>query len=432
MSGTNHPGVLAIMGSGETSPTMVTVHRALAARLAPGARAVLLDTPYAFQENVSDISAKAVAYFRRSVGLGVEVCPAPDGGDPATSLAAIAAIRTADWLFAGPGSPTYALTRWTNGTTAAALRDRIRHRRGLTVFASAAAATMGRTALPVYEIYKAGLAPHWVEGLNMLEPLGLDVTVIPHFDNTEGGTHDTRYCYLGERRLTHLERRLPQDTALLGVDEHTAVIVDQHADAVEIMGRGALTVRRAGVSTVLPAGTTLTLAELRALTRHGPSVVDLIRAVPTEVTEPGNTPVTLVEITRVSEAAFASAHTDRDARGMVEAVLSLEAAITEWASDTEEDEGTGQSRAILRDLITRLGDTVTPDALHHLRPAVEPLLALRRHLRDQGAYPHADAIRDALAAAGLNLRDAPEATQWSLGGVPGPRDPASHDRAAGT
>ena len=30
---------------------------------------------------------------------------------------------------------------------------------------------------------------------------GLDAVVIPHFDNAEGGNHDTRFCYLGERRL---------------------------------------------------------------------------------------------------------------------------------------------------------------------------------------------------------------------------------------
>jgi hypothetical protein len=42
------------MGSGETSPTMVTIHKALVARLGTGDRsAILLDTPYAFQENAS-------------------------------------------------------------------------------------------------------------------------------------------------------------------------------------------------------------------------------------------------------------------------------------------------------------------------------------------------------------------------------------------
>ncbi|WP_412538537.1 hypothetical protein R8Z50_22105 [Longispora sp. K20-0274] len=408
MSRPLHRGVLAIMGSGETSPTMVTAHRALAARLGAGpSRAILLDTPYAFQENVADISAKAVAYFRRSVGLTVEVCPATGDDDRAD-----AAIRTADWVFAGPGSPTYALARWELGTTAAALRDRVRHARGLTVFASAAAATLGRTALPVYEIYKAGAAPHWVDGLDMLAPLGLDVTVIPHYDNTEGGTHDTRYCYLGERRLSHLEGQLPPGTAVLGVDEHTAVVIDQDNGDVEILGRGGLTVRRAGTSTVLPAGTALTLAELRALTRDGPGVVDLVQ--PERVAPAAPAPVTLVELTRAGEAAFAVAAGQRDGAGMAAAILTLETAVTEWAADTEEDEGTGQSRAILRDLVTRLGDAVAPDPLRQLRPAVEPLLALRRDLRDRGAYGYADALRDALTAAGLVVHDTPDGTRWSV------------------
>src|SRR5262249_48109799 len=76
--------VLAIMGSGETSPTMVTIHKALVARL--GSRphgvadhgAVLLDTPYAFQENAADISARSQAYFGRSVELRVEVISEAD------------------------------------------------------------------------------------------------------------------------------------------------------------------------------------------------------------------------------------------------------------------------------------------------------------------------------------------------------------------
>jgi hypothetical protein len=51
--------VLAIIGSGETSPTMVTVHRDLLARLSSGRpRALLLSTPYAFQENAAGVSAK--------------------------------------------------------------------------------------------------------------------------------------------------------------------------------------------------------------------------------------------------------------------------------------------------------------------------------------------------------------------------------------
>src|SRR5690606_14278371 len=84
-----------------------------------------------------------------------------------------------------------------------------------TVLASAAAATAGLLALPVYEIYKVGARPHWLPGPDLLAHVDLPVAVIPHYDNAEGGTHDTRYCYLGERRLSQLERQLPEEAAVL-------------------------------------------------------------------------------------------------------------------------------------------------------------------------------------------------------------------------
>ena len=46
------PRLLCIMGSGETTPTMVSVHADLLSRLGPKpVPAVLLDTPFGFQEN---------------------------------------------------------------------------------------------------------------------------------------------------------------------------------------------------------------------------------------------------------------------------------------------------------------------------------------------------------------------------------------------
>ena len=82
---TGYPGcrLLALIGSGETSPTMVTVHRDLLSRL--GRRrpqALLLATPYAFQENAASVSARARRYFADSVGLEVRIAlgTSPDAG----------------------------------------------------------------------------------------------------------------------------------------------------------------------------------------------------------------------------------------------------------------------------------------------------------------------------------------------------------------
>ena len=65
--------MLVIMGSGETAPTMREVHASALARLSPASTAVLLDTPYGFQENAADISARAVEYFATSVGATLSV-----------------------------------------------------------------------------------------------------------------------------------------------------------------------------------------------------------------------------------------------------------------------------------------------------------------------------------------------------------------------
>jgi hypothetical protein len=426
--------ILAVMGSGETSPTMVTVHRALVARLAARPRAVLLETPYRFQENADDISARAVAYFARSVSLDVSVLagtrPAEGAGDAdSDGDGGAGEVRAADWVFSGPGSPTFALAQWAGSPLAGALRDRLLAGRGITVFASAAAVTLGLAALPVYEIYKVGAAPHWQDGLDLMSALGLKVAVIPHYDNTEGGNHDTRYCYLGEGRLSRLERGLPDDAAVLGVDEHTVAVFDLDAGSVEISGRGGVTLRRRGASTVLPAGTAVTLAQLQDLVSRdtpragapaGPGA-----AVPQAPDGPGgpgaapgpSTPDTLPDITAAVQRRFDAAERDRDAAGMVGAVLDLDTAIHDWAADTEEDQGTDQSRAVLRSLITRLGRAAQDglaDPRERLAPAVELLITLRGQLRDDGSYQTADAIRGALAAAGLQLRDGTDGTGWEL------------------
>lgn len=396
----DRPGVLVLMGSGETSPTMVEVHRSVVRRLGGRPRAALLDTPYAFQENAADISSRARRYFARSVGLDVEV---------GTEIAG------ADWVFSGPGSPTFALDRWTATPVAAELRARVRARDGVTVLASAAACTAGIAAVPVYEIYKVGAEPHWREGLDLLGAFGVRVAVIPHYDNAEGGTHDTRYCYLGERRLAFLERLLPPDAAVLGIDEHTAVVFDLRAESVQVAGRGGLTVRRPGAQTVLPAGTVTGLAELRRLIRGGGGGPG---ASPVPVAPPAAGHVTLGELTRACEQRFGAALGAHNTAEATQAVLDLEAEITKWAADTEEDEGgVDEAREVLRHLVTGLGRLAdTSEPRDRLAPLVEPLLGLRERLRERGAYDSADELREALAAGGVSIEDGPDGPRWTVRG----------------
>ena len=126
-------------------------------------------------------------------------------------------------------------------------------------------------------------------------------------------------------------------------------------------------------------------------------------------------PAALPDLIIAAERGFEAAAAARDAPGMVRAVLELEAAIQDWDADTDEDQGTEQARAVLRSLITQLGRAAKDglaDPRERLHPAVEPLLTLRAALRREGSYPAADAIRDALTAAGLQVRDTPGGTLW--------------------
>src|SRR5258705_7652587 len=134
-------GLLVIMGSGETAPTMVKPHRAIFERV-PDRPAVLLDTPYGFQSNADDISARSVSYFAASVGRTVSVVPwrtAPPAG--LARERALASLGTAGWVFAGPGSPTFTLRQWRDTPLPAALLDVI-PRGGVLLLARAAPLTL--------------------------------------------------------------------------------------------------------------------------------------------------------------------------------------------------------------------------------------------------------------------------------------------------
>jgi len=223
------------------------------------------------------------------------------------------------------------------------------------------------------------------------------------------------------------------------VDEHTAVLIDLRAEDIEIRGRGGMTVRRSGDSVVLPSGTRLSMADLRDLVqgvrraregagagdgsaaRGGAGCEDAGRG-GDRFTADGNADepaqwsvLPLPEVMAAAEQGFGAAAGARDAEAMVGVILELETAITQWEADTDEDQGTEQARALLRSLIGRLGRAARDglaDPRDRLRPVVEPLIALRTALRTEGNFAAADAIREALAATGLDISDTPDGTRW--------------------
>ena len=94
---------LVVMGSGETAPTMVKVHREVFASGPPGP-AVMLDTPFAFQMNRAELVARTRAYFDQSLGQDVEVAAWSGAETPAQREKSLALLDRASWVFAGPSA----------------------------------------------------------------------------------------------------------------------------------------------------------------------------------------------------------------------------------------------------------------------------------------------------------------------------------------
>lgn len=412
------PRLLTIMGSGETAPTMVKVHRGLFERLGPDARAVVLDTPYGFQENAPELAQRAVEYFRVSVNRTIEVAglPAMDL-EPVTVEKGLARVRAAQYVFAGPGSPTYALRQWRDTPLPGLVADMLVHG-GAVTFASAAALTLGRCTVPVYEIYKAGADPFWLDGLDVLSVVGLPVVVIPHYDNAEGGHHDTRFCYLGERRLRLMEAVLPAGVHVLGVDEHTGVVIDLDAEQATVVGNGTFTIRVGGASEVFPAGTVLPMSELREPGRGGG--FDPVVAPAPVAHDDAPVATSLLADARAAEQRFAEALDARDADGAAAALLGLEAAIAAWSADTLQSDELDRARAILRGMVTALAAAAAgglADPRERLAPLVGVLLELRAAVRAERRYELSDLIRDRLDAIGIEVRDTPDGVMWELRGT---------------
>jgi cyanophycinase-like exopeptidase len=418
-TGQQLPRILTIMGSGETTPTMSRTHKAILDRL--GDRpvpAVLLDTPYGFQENAQDISNRALEYFRMTVGSSFTVASFLSAdADPLVRETAFVRIREARYVFAGPGSPSYALRVWA-GTEIPRLLAAKLETGGAVTLASAAALTLGRFTIPVYEIYKVGEAPRWLDGLDLLTPLGLPVAVVPHYDNAEGGNHDTRFCYLGERRLRALEADLPDDVFILGVDGHTALVLDVDAGSATVSGLGTVTVRKDGRSTVFPAGAQVRIADLVAAAGGGgPAVAALGPSVPAApLAEPPVSRPLREEVANL-ERVFEASLDDCDVPAAVRAILTLEETIQAWAGDTDQSDALAVARSALRSAVVCLGELAvdgTRDTPAMIGPFVEGLLAERERARAARDWGAADAIRDRLVAAGIELHDTPDGTSWSL------------------
>lgn len=452
------PRILTIMGSGETAPTMVSTHRKLTSLLSKPVKAVLLDTPYGFQENAPELATRAVEYFHTSVNIDIAVAglvrlhDTHIAADPVLVERGLRAVSDADYLFAGPGSPTYALRQWSGSTVAQSIINKL-HNGGIVTFASAAALTLGKVTVPVYEVYKVGQDVQRLEGLDILSAIGIDAAVIPHYDNAEGANHDTRFCYLGEARLRMFEDLLDADTYVLGVDEHTGLIIDIDAETATVVGNGTVTLRLREQSFTYESGSTLPLSTLQnpwllRSSEHSATAQGTTSKTPgssagsslhsasgaserineAQDGDAGDVrsqsasagierPTSLNHALTKHQQEFDEAMKARDADGAVRACLALEQAIHDWSADTLQGDVAVRARAAVRSMISGLGDAAVSGVRNPrdvVSPYVEAMLAIRATVRAEKRYDLSDVIRDAFVNIGIEVRDTADGVEWNL------------------
>ena len=376
-------GRITLVGAGELMAAMSSIHRSALKRIAKAPRAVFLDTTAGYETNVDAICEKAVEYYAHHLQTELRVASYRhrDACAPSQIAAAVASIRDANLIFAGPGSPTYAIRQWRDSPIWQAVVESFEAGADM-LFASAASISLGRFAVPVYEVYKAGEDPFWAEGLDLMSELGMSLAIVPHFDDNSGGdNYDSRFCYMGAKRFDVLQERLPPDVTILGIDAYTGICFDPNTGTASVSGQGGVTlIGEAGVNRY-EAGAELPFEAFRSGARE------------------------VVPTFNASNAVSGYEFTDESGDGdpmqelahYVEGLGSL----------------TGNEKIDLLARLQSLRDgaaTTSPEIEDRL---VDLVIELREALRAAKRYDMADKARDLLDQLGFELGDTPQGARWN-------------------
>jgi hypothetical protein len=210
-----------------------------------------------------------------------------------------------------------------------------------------------------------------------------------------------------------MEERLPPESFIIGVDEHTAVVLDLDARTATVVGNGTMTIRQHGHSIVHPSGDAVAFDALTAGVVDAPlAAVDV--PVLEESEEPTHAGASLRADTDRIAADFERALQTADIDACVESILELEQTLLDWSADTLTSDEGDHARATLRQMVVKLGDLArsVQGSNKAIAPLMDVLVAIRKQARDAKDFATSDQIRDQLGALDIEIRDTPDGAIW--------------------
>lgn len=238
-------GKILLLGSGETSHPGGQAFETLIHGMKAPIRIRLLETPAGFELNSARVAGRVADFLQirlQNYQPDIQLVAARrKGGEFSTNSPLYCdQIADADVVFFGAGSPSYTIHQLADSRIWQSIQAAF-FQGAYLALASAATISLGKYALPVYEIYKVGEDPFWNIGLNFLSHFGLNVSFIPHWNNNDGGAElDTSRCFMGRERFEKMASELPMDHPIVGLDEQTGLIMDFHNRTGKVVGKGGV------------------------------------------------------------------------------------------------------------------------------------------------------------------------------------------------
>jgi cysteinyl-tRNA synthetase len=202
----------------------------------------------------------------------------------------------------------------------------------------------------------------------------------------------------------------------LGIDEHTACIIDLQTQRIDIQGIGNVTIRKKRREIKFGKGEQISLDILL----KEPNLTEWHHEVdddPKQSRDLKGSEADLLKKVNDIENSFQTGLTHYDSKHTTTALLKLDSLIWKAQRDLENEENIAQAREILRDSIVLLGAEleISPRRLREfLTPLVEAILQLRERFRNEKKWSEADRIREILQHAHIQVEDTKDGFQWYI------------------